>query len=174
MNADWHKKHVLAKGASLEQRIAWHREHQERCACRPIPPKVRDAMVRDRAIDEYLAGVSPKCRALLEKLRQTIHSIVPGAEECISYRLPAFRYEGRIIAGFSARSKGCSYYPFSGSTLAMLAADLADYEQTKSALHFGADRPLPKALVRKLLEARIAEATPVTVVARPRRAMRSK
>ncbi len=157
MNAEWHKKHVLPKRASLEERIAWHREHQRRCACRPIPPKLLDQTRREPAIDEYLAGVSPSSRALLQKLRKTIRSIVPEVEECISYRLPAFRYRGSIIAGFSATSTGCSYYPFSGTTLKTLAADIDGYSKTKSALHFGPDKPLPAALVRKLLQARIAE-----------------
>lgn len=167
MNSTWHRQHVLLKGASLEQRIAWHREHQKRCACRPIPPKLLDQMRREPAIDKYLAGVSPKRRALLQTLRKMIHAIVPEAEECISYRLPAFRFDGRIIAGFSATSTGCSYYPFSGTTLKTLAAHIAGYSQTKSALHFGPDEPLPLVLVRKLLKARMAEG------GRPRRAKSS-
>jgi uncharacterized protein YdhG (YjbR/CyaY superfamily) len=153
---DWHKNHVLPKSASLEERIAWHRDHQKHCACRPIPPKLAAQMTRDPAIDAYLAGVTATSRALLEKLRKMIHAIVPEAEECISYRIPAFRYEGRVIAGFQATSKGASYYPFSGTTLATLARETAAYGQTKSALHF--DKALPVSLVRKLLEARIAEA----------------
>jgi uncharacterized protein YdhG (YjbR/CyaY superfamily) len=164
MNSEWHRKHVLPRGASPRERIAWHREHQKRCACRPIPPKLREQMAgasreeREPAIDEYLAGMGPTSRALLEDLRKTIRAVVPEAEECISYRIPAFRYRGRIIAGFSGTSKGCSYYPFSGTTFKTLAADVAGYSQTKSALHFGPDKPLPKSLVRKLLGARIAEA----------------
>ena len=112
---------------------------------------------REPAIDAYLARVSPKSRALLQKLRETIHSLVPGVEECISYRLPAFRCRGRVVAGFSARSNGCSYYPFSGRTLSTLAADIEGYSHTKSALHFGADESLPTSLVRKLVAARLAE-----------------
>jgi uncharacterized protein YdhG (YjbR/CyaY superfamily) len=108
-------------------------------------------------IDEYLATVSPDRRAALEQLRKTIHSIVPDAEECISYSMPAFRHRGRVVAGFLATSKGCSYFPFSGRTLSALAADLTAYDQTKSALHFDPRRPLAPSLVRKLLEARIAE-----------------
>jgi uncharacterized protein YdhG (YjbR/CyaY superfamily) len=109
-------------------------------------------------IDAYLAGVSEDQRAALEHLRRTIHDLVPRAEECISYRIPAFRLDGAIVAGFCARAKGLSYFPFSGSTLATLARDLEGYERTKSALHFDASHPLPKSLVRKLLRARIAEA----------------
>jgi uncharacterized protein YdhG (YjbR/CyaY superfamily) len=82
---------------------------------------------------------------------------VPGAEEVISYRLPAFRADGEVIAGFSATAKGCSYYPFSGRTLTTLAEDLRGYSQTKGALHFAPDKPLPKTLVRKLIKARLGE-----------------
>ena len=71
--------------------------------------------------------------------------------------MPAFRYTGNVVAGFLATSKGCSYFPFSGTTLATVAADVKAYDQTKSALHFDPTRPLPVALVRKLLETRIAE-----------------
>lgn len=111
----------------------------------------------DPAIDAYLARVSPGSRALLQNLRKTIHSLVPDVEECISYGMPAFRCRGRIVAGFAARSNGCSYYPFSGRTLAAVAADIGAYGHTKSALHFSADSPLPASLVRKLLAARMAE-----------------
>ena len=114
-------------------------------------------MKRDPAIDAYLADAEPKSRALLQRLRKAIHAVVPGVEECISYRLPAFRFEGRVIAGFAATSRGGSYYPFSGTTLETLAGDVESYSQTKGALHFGLDKPLPTSLVRKLLRARIAE-----------------
>jgi uncharacterized protein YdhG (YjbR/CyaY superfamily) len=108
-------------------------------------------------IDAYLAGVKGDRRAALEALRETIRSIVPDAEECIGYGMPAFRLEGGIVGGFAATAKGCSYYPFSGSTLDTLAAELAGYTRTKSALHFGAGEGLPKALVRKLVRTRLAE-----------------
>ena len=154
MNEAWHKKHVLPKGASLEARIAWHREHQKRCAARS-PPKLLDQMGRDRAFDEYLAKVNPRSRALLNELRKKIDAIVPHVEECISYRLPAFRYQGRIIAGFSATSKGCSYYPFSGTTLKTVARDIEGTARRRAP--FTWTSPLPTSLVRKLLAARIAE-----------------
>jgi uncharacterized protein YdhG (YjbR/CyaY superfamily) len=109
------------------------------------------------SIDEYLDGVRPDQRAALQRLRATIRSIVPDADECISYTIPAFRLRGRIIAGFSATSDGCSYYPFSGSTLKTLADAVERYSRTKSALHFSTKKPLPKTLVRKLIAARIAE-----------------
>ena len=118
-------------------------------------------MARDPAtIDDYLSTVKGERRSALEALRKTIRSIVPDAEECISYGMPAFRLDGTVVAGFAATEKGCSYYPFSGTTLGTLAGDLERYEGTKSAVHFGPDRPLPPTLVRKLIRTRIAEGKP--------------
>jgi uncharacterized protein YdhG (YjbR/CyaY superfamily) len=71
--------------------------------------------------------------------------------------MPAFRLNGKVLAGFRATAIGCSYYPFSGTTLQDFAEELDGYGKTKSALHFRPDEPLPTALVRKLIEARIAE-----------------
>ena len=121
--------------------------------------KGRDVVkaVKPSSIDDYLAAVTGDRRVALDQLRDTIRAIVPRAEECISYRMPAFRLDGRIVAGFAATAKGCSYYPFSGRTLRTLAAEVATYQQTKSALHFDPAKPLTKALVRKLIETRIAE-----------------
>jgi uncharacterized protein YdhG (YjbR/CyaY superfamily) len=101
---------------------------------------------RPRTIDQYLRTVAPDRRSSLQKLRQTIHTILPKAEECISYAMPAFRLEGHVVAGFLATKAGCSYYPFSGATLATLAEDLSRYTRTKSALHFDAEHPLPTTL----------------------------
>jgi uncharacterized protein YdhG (YjbR/CyaY superfamily) len=109
-------------------------------------------------IDDYLKSVPEDRRRALEDLRSKILSVIPDAQECISYRIPAFRLNGVVVAGFCARAKGCSYFPFSGSTLKALARDVNRYEQTKSSLHFSADDPLPITLVRKLIETRIAQA----------------
>jgi uncharacterized protein YdhG (YjbR/CyaY superfamily) len=112
---------------------------------------------KPETIDDYLASIAPDRRTALEKLRRTIRALVPDAEECISYAMPAFRHQGHVVAGFLSTAKGCSYFPFSGTTLSTLAADLGKYDRTKSALHFDPARPLPVTLVRKLIKARIAE-----------------
>jgi uncharacterized protein YdhG (YjbR/CyaY superfamily) len=109
------------------------------------------------SIDEYLAKVSGEKRTALDSLRRMLQALLPKAEECISYGMPAFRLDGQVVAGFAATTKGCSYYPFSGSTLATLAAEVEGYSMTSGALHFTPAKPLPRALVRKLLKARIAE-----------------
>jgi uncharacterized protein YdhG (YjbR/CyaY superfamily) len=108
-------------------------------------------------IDEYLAPVKGVKRAALDKLRETIRAIVPQAEERISYGMPAFRFNGKIVAGFAATAKGCSYFPFSGSTLRTLADELENYDKTKSSLHFDPAQPLPVTLVRKLIKTRVTE-----------------
>jgi uncharacterized protein YdhG (YjbR/CyaY superfamily) len=123
-------------------------------------------------IDHYLATVSPDRRVALAHLRQTIRALRPAAEECISYAMPAFRYDGQVVAGFLATRRGCSYFPFSGTTLATLAAALTGYSRTKSALHFDPAHPLPTALVRKLLATRIAEVATARPGGRRRRGAR--
>jgi uncharacterized protein YdhG (YjbR/CyaY superfamily) len=96
---------------------------------------------RPKTIDEYLAPLGREKRAALGNLRKMILSSAPEAEECISYGIPAFRLDGAVIAGFCATAKGCSYFPFSGSTLSALAESLQDYDRTKSSLHFHHDKP---------------------------------
>jgi uncharacterized protein YdhG (YjbR/CyaY superfamily) len=108
-------------------------------------------------VDEYLRGVEEPKRATLEALRRTILEIVPEAEQVISYRMPAFRVDGKVVAGFAAFRDHLSYLPFSGSVLSQLPDELQGYTMTKSALHFPVDRPLPRPLVEKLIAVRRAE-----------------
>ena len=110
-----------------------------------------------RGIDEYLAGLDKPKRATLQKLRQTIHDIVPDAEECISYGMPAFRLNGKVIAGFAAFKNHLSYLPHSGSVLGELSDELAGYQMTPGSLHFPIDKPLPKALVKKIIALRLKQ-----------------
>lgn len=109
------------------------------------------------SIDDYLCTVPADRRAQLEDLRAKIRKVVPEAEECISYGMPAFRLPGGVVAGFLATKQGASYYPFSGTTLSTVARHVRGFTQTKSALHVPLDQPLPLTLVRRLLEARRAE-----------------
>jgi len=108
-------------------------------------------------IDGYLATLPKNRRAPLDELRRELRALLPKAEECISYGLPAFRQDGMVVAGFAATAKGGSYYPFSGSTLTTLTAELEGFSMTAGALHFSAERPLPRALLRKLVKTRLAE-----------------
>src|SRR5471030_1406953 len=102
-------------------------------------------------IDDYLDRLDEPKRSTLSQLRQDILAVVPDAEQCISYAVPAFKVGGRTIAGFAAFKNHLSYLPHSGSVLPTLAADLVGYEATKGSLHFPIDQPLPAALVHKLV-----------------------
>jgi uncharacterized protein YdhG (YjbR/CyaY superfamily) len=95
-------------------------------------------------------------RAALEKLRKTIRAAAPQAEECISYQLPAYRLNGMLVA-FGATAAHCAFYPMSSTIVAAHKDDLRDYETSKGTIRFQPDKPLPAALVRKLVKARIAE-----------------
>ena len=109
-------------------------------------------------IDAYLDVLEEPKRSTLARLRKTIMAIVPEAEECISYGMPAFRLRGKIVAGFAAFKNHLSYLPHSGSVIPQLGEELEGYTSTKGSLHFPVDQPLPQALVRKLLAVRMAEA----------------
>lgn len=107
--------------------------------------------------EEYLAGLGEDKRAALEELRKTIREAAPDAEEVISYQLPAFRLDGRVLVAFGATAKHCAFYPMSASTVEAHRDELEDYDTGKGTIRFQADNPLPASLVRKLVEARIAE-----------------
>ena len=108
----------------------------------------------EREVDEYLAAIDEPKRGTLEQLRKTILEFVPEAEQCISYGMPAFRQDGKVVAGFAAFKNHLSYFPHSGSVLPELTDDLVGYTASKGTLQFSVDRPLPKALVKKLIAVR--------------------
>jgi len=110
---------------------------------------------RPTSIDEYLAGVSDDKRAALQRLRETILRVIPTAEECISYQMPAFRYEGKVLVWFAATANHCAFYP--GGMVKDFEDELEEYETSKGTIRFQPDRPLPAALVRKIVKARVAQ-----------------
>jgi uncharacterized protein YdhG (YjbR/CyaY superfamily) len=105
--------------------------------------------------DGYLAAVSDDKRAALETLRKNIKAAAPQAEECISYQIPAFRLNGKLLVAYGAAAKHCAFYP--GSVVAVLKDELKEYATSKGTIRFSADRPLPPALMRKLVKLRIAK-----------------
>jgi uncharacterized protein YdhG (YjbR/CyaY superfamily) len=115
---------------------------------------VRNTMhgLKPKNIDEYLASVSDDKRAALKRLRRIIRAAVPNAEGCISYQLPAFRLDGKCFVWFGAAANHCAIYGVVGDH----KDALKDYDISKGTIRFQADKALPAALVRKLIEARIA------------------
>ena len=106
-----------------------------------------------RTIDEYLTALSNDKRAALERLRRIIRAAAPGAEECISYGLPAFRLDGKGIACFGAAANHCAIYGAVGA----YKDELEAFDTSKGTIRFQPDDPLPATLVRKLVKARIAK-----------------
>ena len=111
-----------------------------------------------REVDDYLRSLEQPKRRTLETLRRTIVEIVPDAEQGLSYGVPAFRLQGKVVAGFAAFKNHLSYLPHSGSVLPELRQECAAYKTSSGALQFPIDRPLPKALVRKLVTVRKRQA----------------
>jgi uncharacterized protein YdhG (YjbR/CyaY superfamily) len=109
-----------------------------------------------RTIDDYLAPLSSDTRAALEKLRRDIRAAAPKAEECISYNIPGFRLDGRLLVSFGAAAKHCAFYP-GALPVRTLKDELKAYDTNKGTIRFPVDRPLPSTLVRKIVRARIAE-----------------
>ena len=109
-------------------------------------------------IDAYLAGLEEPKRSTLQELRRTILEVIPEAEQGISYQLPAFRFHGKVVAGFAAFKNHLSYLPHSGSVFPQLREELALYRTSTGALRFPIDEPLQKSLVEKLVRVRIEQA----------------
>jgi uncharacterized protein YdhG (YjbR/CyaY superfamily) len=114
---------------------------------------------KPQTFDDCLADATPEQRAALEKLRKAIRAAAPDAEEGVSYGMAAFRLNGKPIAGLAASRDHCSYFPMSGSVVETLKDELANYDTSRGTIRFPALKPLPAALVRKLVKARIAEIT---------------
>lgn len=109
-----------------------------------------------KTIDEYLAQVPEPARSTLEKMRAMVRAAAPKeAEECISYGMAAFRYKGPLV-GFAAFAGHCGFFVMSGTLLGEFTEELKEYATSKGGVHFPLDKPLPAALVKKLVRAKVA------------------
>lgn len=114
------------------------------------------ATPRAKTVSGYLASLSRENRAAMNKLRKDIKAAAPGAEECISYQMPAFRFEGRMLVWYGAWEKHCALYP--GTSIEPFRKELGRFDTgSKGTIRFQPDDPLPTTLVRKLVKARIAQ-----------------
>jgi|HubBroStandDraft_5_1064220.scaffolds.fasta_scaffold1197850_1 uncharacterized protein YdhG (YjbR/CyaY superfamily) len=120
----------------------------------PVAGKSADGV---EAVNAYLANVPEPARSTLEKIRATIRSAVPAeATEGLSYGMPAFRYRGALVA-YAAFKNHCSFFPMQASLIDEMKEELKGYRTAKGTLQFSLDKPLPAALVKKLVKARVAE-----------------
>ena len=109
-------------------------------------------------IDRYLAAIEEPKRGTLEEMRRRILEIIPDADQCLSYAMPAFKVQGKTVAGLAAFKNHLSYLPHSGSVLTALADETRAYTKTSGSLHFPVDTPLPRPLIKKLLTTRMRQA----------------
>ncbi|MFZ0746058.1 MAG: DUF1801 domain-containing protein [Terracidiphilus sp.] len=108
-------------------------------------------------VEAYLAKVSEPAGSTLQKIRATIRSVVPAETvECLSYGIPAFRYKGALV-GYAAFKNHCSFFPMNASLIDSMKQELKEYRTSKGTLQFPLDKPLPPALVKKMVKARVAE-----------------
>lgn len=133
---------------------------------KPVRPRHSGANVKNvrvagtaeaKDVDAFLAKVPADRRAALLKLRRTIKAAAPKAVELINYGVPMFRLDGKNLVSYGAATDHCSFYVQSPVVMRAFAADLKDYKQGKGSIQFAADKPIPAALVTKLVKARIAE-----------------
>ena len=114
--------------------------------------KTKTTVARD--VDDYLARLPEDSRMALEKLRRTIRSVVPDSVEVISYQIPTFKYQGRMLVSYAAFSEHCSFFPGAGPIDAH-QNELKSYQTSKGTIRFTPSQPLPKSLIKKLVKTRI-------------------
>lgn len=107
-------------------------------------------------VEAYLAAVQEPARSTLEKVRATIRSAVPAeTTEALSYGIPSFRYKGALV-GYAAFKAHCSFFPMSAALIETMKDDLKDYGLSKGTIRFAVDKPLPAALIKRMVKARVA------------------
>ena len=108
-----------------------------------------------KTVDDYLAALPQEARATLEKIRKTIKAVAPKATEVISYQIPMYKHHGMLV-GFAAFKDHCSFFP-GAKPISTYKDELKAYKTSKGTIRFPIGKPLPAALVKKLVKARIAE-----------------
>jgi uncharacterized protein YdhG (YjbR/CyaY superfamily) len=122
-----------------------------------MPPRKESGMAGSNAVDDYLAALPEESRAALESLRKTIKAAAPQATETISYHMPTFKFQGRFLVSFAAFKKHCSLFPASEAALEAYGEELKPYFSGKGTFRFRPDKPIPAALVKKIVRTRIEE-----------------
>ncbi len=106
--------------------------------------------------EEYIAGQPKDCKAMLDQIRQVVKSVIPEAEELISYQIPCFKYCGMLV-GFGVQSKGCSFYTMNPNLLNSFSEALKGLTYSGSTIHFDPQKKLPMSLIKKIVRQRIKE-----------------
>jgi len=110
-----------------------------------------------KTVDEYLANTPEPARSTLKHVRRVIKSVVPKeTTEIISYRIPMFKYRGMLV-GYAAFAKHCSLFPTGSGVIEKFAKELKSYKTSRGTIQFPSDKPLPDALLKKIVKQRIKE-----------------
>lgn len=111
------------------------------------------------AVEAYLSALPEEPRAALEKLRATIRETAPQAEEAMAYGVPAFVAQGKPLVCYAAFKAHCGFYPLDPALIAVHETALAPFTRSKGTIRFTPEKPLPAALVKEIVRARLAEVT---------------
>lgn len=111
--------------------------------------------MKPATVEEYLAALPEEPRAALESLRATIREAAPQAVEAMAYGVPAFAVHGKPLVCYAAFKAHCSFYPLDPALIAAHEGALAPFTTSKGTIQFTPERPLPAALVKKIVEARL-------------------
>ena len=108
------------------------------------------------SVDEYMDNIPEKEKGVLEKLRKTIRSVAPKAEEYLSYGMPTFKYHGPLVS-YAAFKEHCSLFPWNATLIKKFDEKLKNYKTSKGTIQFTVEKPLPVTLVKELIKERVKE-----------------
>jgi uncharacterized protein YdhG (YjbR/CyaY superfamily) len=109
-----------------------------------------------KTINDYLSDLPEATILALENVRELIRTLAPHAEECISYKIPTFKYHGTLVA-FAAFKNHCSFFTCDGSTVEQFKSDLKGFSLAKSGIHFTPEKPIPDALLTRIILKRMQD-----------------
>jgi uncharacterized protein YdhG (YjbR/CyaY superfamily) len=125
-------------------------------AAKKASPKRALKTVAPQSVDEYLAAVPELARGSIDQIRAAIRSVVPSeATEVISYKIPAFKHK-RVLVWYAAFSNHCSLFP-TAAVIEAFKDELKGFSTSKGTIHFPLDKPMPVALIKKLVKARVEQ-----------------